>query len=147
MKIKMLIPAVAIGFTTAAFISCGPSENKVDNANENIQEAKEDLNQAMNDARAEWEKFVTDSREKIRENQEKIAKQREKLATADDAKEREKHREKIAELEAKNNELRRKIDEYKYENETAWQEFKREFNHDMDELGRSIDNVFEDNVK
>src|SRR5262245_10298412 len=109
MKIKMLIPAVAIGFTTA-FISCGPSEEKVDNANENVQEAREDLNQAMNDARAEWEKFAADQREKIRENQEKIARQREKLATADDAKERERHRERIAELEAKNNELRRKID-------------------------------------
>lgn len=146
MKIKMLIPAVAMGFMTAAVVSCGPSENKVDSANENVKEAKEDLDQAMNDARMEWEKFVTDAREKIRQNEEKIARQKEKMATAA-ADKKDKYQERIAELEAKNNELRRKVDEYRYENETAWQEFKREFNHDMDELGRSIDNVFEDNVK
>jgi|SRR5688572_4331394 len=148
MKIKMLIPAVAIGFMTAAIsTSCNqPSEEKLQDANEKINEERQDVNEAIDEAQAEWDKFKADAREKIRENDEKIAKLKDKMQN-EGADARERHREKIVELEAKNNELRRKIDEYKYVNDTGWQEFKREFNHDMDQLGHSIDNVFDDNVK
>ena len=55
---------------------------------------------------------------------------------------------KIKELEKKNNELRKKIVvNYKDEGVNKWESFKKEFNHDMDELGQSLKNLFKDNVK
>jgi hypothetical protein len=30
------------------------------------------------------------------------------------------------------------MEEYKYEDETKWDNFKREWNHDMDELGTAL---------
>jgi TolA-binding protein len=148
MKIKMLIPAVAIGFMTAAInTSCNrPSDQGVKDANEKVDEARQDMNEAIDNAQAEWEKFKADAREKIRDNDEKIAKLKDKMQNEGE-KAKENHRKKIAELEAKNNEMTRKIDDYKYVNDTGWQQFKREFNHDMDELGHSIDDIFNDNVK
>jgi len=148
MKIKTLIPVVAIGFMAAAIsVSCNrSSEERLKDANEKVDKERQDVNEAIDNAQVEWEKFKTDAREKIRDNDEKIAKLKDKMKD-DKESAREKHREKIAELETKNNELRRKIDEYKYVNDTGWQEFKREFNHDMDELGHSIDDIFKDNVK
>ncbi|HKC34893.1 MAG TPA: hypothetical protein VKB95_02490 [Chitinophagaceae bacterium] len=148
MKIKTLISAIAIGFMAAAVsVSCNrSSEERLKDANEKVNEERQDVNEAINDVQAEWEKFKADAKEKIRDNDEKIAKLKDKMQNESE-KTREKHREKIAELETKNNELRRKIDEYKYVNDTGWQEFKREFNHDMDELGHAIDDIFNDNVK
>ena len=148
MKIKILIPAVAIGFMAATIsTSCNrPSEEGVRDANEKVEEARQDMNEAIDEAQAEWEKFKIDARERIRQNEEKIAQLKDKMQSKGEEG-RERLRERIAELEAKNNELRRKIDEYQYANETGWQEFKREFNHDMDQLGQSIENIFNDNVK
>jgi DNA anti-recombination protein RmuC len=148
MKIKMLIPAVVIGFMAAAVsTSCNrPSEERLKDANEKVDEERQDVNKAIDNAQVEWEKYKADAKEKIRDNDEKIAKLKDKMRD-EKADAREKHQEKIAELEAKNNEMRRKIDEYKYVNDTGWQEFKREFNHDMDQLGHSIDDIFSDNVK
>jgi hypothetical protein len=55
---------------------------------------------------------------------------------------------KIKELEKKNNELRKKIVvNYKDEGVNKWESFKKEFNHDIDELGQSLKNLFKDNVK
>lgn len=55
---------------------------------------------------------------------------------------------KIKELEKKNNELRKKIVvNYKDEGVNNWESFKKEFNHDIDELGQSLKNLFKDNVK
>ena len=55
---------------------------------------------------------------------------------------------KIKELEKKNNELRKKIIvNYKDQGVNKWESFKKEFNHDMDELKQSLKNLFKDNVK
>ena len=55
---------------------------------------------------------------------------------------------KINELEKKNNELRKKIIvNYKDQGVSKWESFKKEFNHDMEELKASLKNLFKDNVK
>jgi hypothetical protein len=47
---------------------------------------------------------------------------------------------KISELEMKNNELRLKLFNYQPNGKHKWEKFKKEFNHDMDELGKSLKN-------
>jgi hypothetical protein len=39
------------------------------------------------------------------------------------------------------------LESYKDEGKEKWESFKKEFNHDMDELGKSIKDLFKDNVK
>jgi hypothetical protein len=44
--------------------------------------------------------------------------------------------------------LRKKIIvNYKDQGVNKWESFKKEFNHDIDELGLSLKNLFKDNVK
>ena len=45
-------------------------------------------------------------------------------------------------LEQKNIELKKKINEYQYEGKDNWEDFKIEFNNDMDSIGNAITVVF-----
>ena len=129
-----------------SMIACkDSSEKKVESAREDVNEAKQDLREAQNNYSAEWQKFHDDARLRIQENNNKIAEYRVKIKNEkQDA--RERHEKRIAELETKNHDLEVKIDTYK-DDGSNWDSFKREFNHDMDELGHAIGDVFKDNEK
>jgi len=45
---------------------------------------------------------------------------------------------KINDLEQKNNDMKKRIDEYTIEGKEKWEKFKTEFDRDMDELGKSL---------
>ena len=51
------------------------------------------------------------------------------------------YRTRIEKLEAKNQELKSKINNYDG-NETGWTTFKKDFNRDMDEMGKNIKDLF-----
>ena len=42
----------------------------------------------------------------------------------------------------KNIELKKKINEYKYVGKDNWEEFKKEFNHDIDIVENAINDIF-----
>lgn len=90
--------------------------------------------------RAEQEKKIAENDKKIAELKvEKNKVKQERLSAYED---------KIDELERKNNELRSRISTYRKDEEKGkWESFKKEFNHDMDELGKSLKDLFKDNVK
>lgn len=48
-------------------------------------------------------------------------------------------------MEQKNKELKVKIDSYKNDVNSDWKAFKKEFNHDMDQLGKSLKDFTVDN--
>ncbi|MBK7408934.1 MAG: hypothetical protein IPJ40_13250 [Saprospirales bacterium] len=50
----------------------------------------------------------------------------------------------IETLEQKNRDLRTKMANYE-QNQSDWESFKREFNHDMDELGQALKDFTVDN--
>ncbi|HHT02809.1 MAG TPA: hypothetical protein GX005_00630 [Bacteroidales bacterium] len=52
-----------------------------------------------------------------------------------------KNEKKLAELEAKNNEMEKTLSDYKEEGENKWIEFKIEFNRDLDEIGKAFSNL------
>jgi len=95
----------------------------------------------------EYKIYRTEQEKKIFENDKIIA----NLKTKKNQVKKEKltnYETKINELEKKNNELRKKIIvNYKDQGVNKWESFKKEFNHDMDELGQSLKNLFKDNVK
>jgi predicted RNase H-like nuclease (RuvC/YqgF family) len=62
-----------------------------------------------------------------------------------DSKTKAKYNKAVAELEQKNRDLKKKLEEYKDEGESKWQEFKTNFSHDIDGLGKTMKDLFKDN--
>jgi uncharacterized protein YPO0396 len=50
---------------------------------------------------------------------------------------------KIAELEAKNKDMEKRMDDYQADGKENWEAFKSEFGKDMDELGNAFANFFD----
>ncbi len=53
---------------------------------------------------------------------------------------------KLVELENKNNDLKKKLADYKDDGQDKWISFKNEFNHDMDELGKAFKDLTVENI-
>jgi len=81
----------------------------------------------------EWESFKRETELQINANQAKLRELR-NTASA-------KHTARIAELEEKNEILRRELREYTYDNEERWMSFKDGFSKTMLELSQQIDGV------
>jgi chromosome segregation ATPase len=147
---KRTIYALAFSVLTAgiAFTSCNSQskEEKVENAQENVDKAKEELKDAQKELNAEYPPYRKDMEERISMNEKRIAELREKLAQPGKKPLDNARAQRIDELEKKNAELRSRL--YGYEKERSdWESFKREFNHDMDELGNSFNDLGKNNVK
>jgi peptidoglycan hydrolase CwlO-like protein len=99
------------------------------------------------DTVSEYKKFRKDADQKIKKNEQRIAELKEKKqeGTQEVA---DKYNKKVADLEKRNMELKQRMTDYKADSgNEKWQSFKREFNHDMDELGKALKDVGTNNVK
>lgn len=153
MKKILFTIAVAITFTTGTILTgCQSSEQKEDAAEQKVEDAKEDLKDVQQDANTEaqkvataeeWKAFRSDTEVKIQNNQKRIDDLRVQLnkpgKTLDPL-----YAKRIETLENENNELRMRMDNYE-KSQSDWEKFKMEFNHDMDELGRSLKDFTVDN--
>ncbi len=146
MKSILLNFLIAVVFLAQAMLTgCQSSAGKMETANENVEDAKEELKEAQQEAHTEavklataeeWNAFKTESEVKIKENQNRIDELRVKMKKPGQTFD-EMYAKKIDNLEQKNKDLRTKIGGYET-NQSDWESFKREFNHDMDELGQAI---------
>jgi hypothetical protein len=140
MKKKLLMfifPALVAG---TVFTSCKPDERKLEKDQENIRDAE-------NKFAEDWAKYKQEQEEKIRDNEAQITSIRERLRTSSD-KDKIVVEQRANELEQKNKAMRVRIEDYDREKrQDKWEEFKREFNHDMDELGNSLKDINKNNVK
>jgi Ni/Co efflux regulator RcnB len=155
MKKIILTLIVATAFLTGTMLTgCQSSAQKEASARENLQEAKQDLKDVQNDANEdaqklanaeEWETFKSDAEITIRNNEIRIADLRVKLnkqgTILDPMYER-----KIELLEQQNKDLIKRIEDYE-KSQSDWETFKREFNHDVDELGKALKDLTVDNKK
>jgi cell division protein ZapA (FtsZ GTPase activity inhibitor) len=110
---------------------------------EKVEGAKQDLEKAKADYQAEWQKFKTESEAQIKVNEDKIDAFKEKMEKAG-AKTKAKYAKSVAELKEKNKELKQKLEDYKDEGQGKWEEFKSNFKHDMDSVGKTIEDLFKD---
>ena len=153
MKKIILTLGVATAFLTGTILTgCQSSAQKEASARDNVQEAKQDLKDVRKDANAEaqelanaeeWETFKSDAELTIKNNEIRIAELRVKLnkqGTMLDPM----YEKKIATLEQQNKDLKKRIEDYE-KNQSDWETFKREFNHDMDELGKALKDLTVDN--
>ena len=145
----IIIVAVLCLLTLAVFISCDKSSNqKAADAQENAVEAQQDadLTAAENAAQQEWQKFKAEALAIIAVNEKIIADYKAKM-TAANGKLQAKYDKKIDALEIKNKEMKAKLDNYKDDGKTNWEQFKSEFNGDMEKLGTSLKGFTVENKK
>jgi outer membrane murein-binding lipoprotein Lpp len=140
--------------STLLFTGCQTPAQKVEDAKTNVDDANQDLNDVKKDAMAEeqrmadekdWMDFKTASEMRIRENETRITelksdmkKSGKKLDAA--------YEKKIVAEEEKNKALETRMTAY-HTGQSDWAEFKREFNHDMDELGQALKDLTVNNKK
>lgn len=123
------------------------SQDKVDDAREDVRETKESLAVAKKAATdAEWEAFKEETYSVIDDNEARIDALKLKMKKKGESIDA-KYQKNIADLEQKNKNLKVKMDAYKNDVNSDWQSFKREFNHDKDEIGQALKDLTVDNKK
>jgi hypothetical protein len=156
------IAALVATLSTAILLSCSNNkkeevksdwDNTSTEAQKNSEEAANKVesttgntmgNDVGDDWRREREQFRTDINQRIDKNKQDIDNL--KAEAKNKKKEMKKDYEKrVDDLEKRNDKLRNRLQEEKNDTKDNWESFKREFNHDMDELGNSISDLFKDN--
>ncbi|MES2559446.1 MAG: hypothetical protein V4590_06885 [Bacteroidota bacterium] len=146
MKNPILTIITATTFVAAIVTGCSSPATKVENAKQDLKEAKQELSQEQRDSVADYMAFKQESEERIAANEKTIAAFKERMVT--DKKQLKKaDQQVIDELEQRNIDMRKKLDEYQANGKDSWVEFKKEFSHDMDELGQSLKNLTIKNTK
>jgi exonuclease VII large subunit len=120
------------------------SERKVENAKETIRDAKQELKDAQTKYLAEWQTFKRESEQIIEANEKRIDAFKNTMDKAG-PKVEAKYSKGVALLEQKNRDLKKKLDDYKDEGQSKWEEFKTNFKHDMDGIGKTMTDLFKDN--
>lgn len=134
----------------AMLTSCQSSTNKVKDAKENMKdaeddmvEAKQELDQAINDS---IKQFKRESELKISAFEKSIIDFKAKIASGQEET-KAVYEKKLDSLEQRKNELKKKLEDFKEERQDNWSEFKSEFNHDMDEIGKAFKDLTVNNIK
>lgn len=117
---------------------------------EQVAQDQLDASQVVEDAKAiqvanakEWEEFKAEFEAKIQDNEIRIVELKEKMKKSGKAMD-EVFAQRIETLEQKNKDLRIRIINFD-QSQTDWESFKREFNHDMNELGEALKDLTVDN--
>jgi hypothetical protein len=146
---KKLIFAIAVlTFVTGiTLVSCKPATKEENEATDKAQEANKELLEVKKAATAEeWKAFKNSGDSIIKINEERIAVLKLKMKNTGKSID-DKYEKNIAVLEQKNKDVKVKMEAYKNDRNTDWQSFKREFNHDMDEIGQAFKDLTVDNKK
>ncbi len=142
---KLIIVTTLFVSTFIVGASSSPTK-KVEEAKIDVVEANTELDNAQAEYMADMAKYKTETAEKIAANDLIIKDFNDRIASQKkDAK--VEYKQKVASLEHKNTDMKKKIDDYKLEGKENWEKFKTEFNHDMDELGKAFKDLTVKNVK
>lgn len=139
-----------LSFSTVLFAGiltgCTSTASKVENAEENVKKEQEDVVKANENLKIEIENYRKESVSKIDGNDQRIAEVRAQ-AEKDKSAMKAEVKTQISDLEKKNAELRTKLNDYQSDKQEDWDTFKKELNHDMDELGNSLRDFGQKNMK
>lgn len=131
---------------SVSLLSCNNTADTTDNDDKKDTVIIEDKDNTVNERVAtaeEWAEFKREAEEKIDANEKRITELREKRKKAGKVMDKV-YEERIEALQERNRNLRLKITNYET-NKTDWDKFKEEVNHDLDELGKAIGDIFKDN--
>ncbi len=141
MKFMKLTALLAVGLLSVILFSgCSKtSDEKVADATANAVETEQAAKsaEAQSAAEADWLKFKGEAETVIALNEKIIVEYKAKMTEAN-GKLKAKYNKNIEALETKNAELKVKLDNYQDYGKSTWDQFKSEFNHDMEELNKSL---------
>ena len=143
MKKTIFNLAVAAIITGILITSCELTNKKAEKAPDKMQKTLNDDESQLKEGRStgdsisEYQKFKNESDEKILSFENTIAECKMKIENGKKETKVE-YEKKLALLEAKNNDMKKKLNDYKDDGEGQWSQFKSVFNQDMDELGKSF---------
>jgi len=146
MKNITLTVITVLAMTGIIFTGCNTSKEKVEEAKIEVAEAKENLAVAQEEYLEDIRVSRIAAAEKVDANNRNLAEFKEKMAKENKTTQ-EKYNKRIAELEQKNQEIKKKLDDYQAVGKNEWQIFKTEFNRDLDELGKALNDLTIKNVK
>ncbi|MFA7273847.1 MAG: hypothetical protein WC044_08255 [Crocinitomicaceae bacterium] len=126
--------------------SCSTPSEKAQNEEDNVTEAQEKLDDSNENYKKDMEDFKARTATQIEANEKSIQDFNARIA---DQKSEAKadYEKKIAELDSKNSDLKKKMDDFKADSQSSWESFKTEFGHDMDELGTAFKDFTNKNTK
>ncbi|MFV8376141.1 hypothetical protein [Flavobacterium sp. LB1P62] len=123
------------------------AQDKVAAAREDVKDAKEELTDARKEATAEeWKAFKDQTNTTVNENEMRIVDLKAKIKKTGNSIDAM-YVKKVEELEQKNKDLKVKVETYKNDRNSDWESFKREYTHDINELGDALRDVTIDNKK
>lgn len=141
MKIITISYPLAVVLSLSLNFACS---NSTQNETKDLKDAKADvvdaennLEQAKKDSAEEYTKYKTVVLFTLTENEKKIAALKEKRKT-ESATARTKYLKELDALEQKNDLLKSKINLYNNGAKDKWEAFKKGFNQEVDDLGKSI---------
>ena len=145
---NLILSLCASTFMTGTILigGCSTPAEKVENAQNDVTEANLDLEKAQKAYEDDIANYRAETDNKILANNKSIAEfntrieLEKKEAQAD-------YRKKIIELEQKNSDMKKKLDDYKMTGKENWETFKTEFSHDMDELGKAFSGFTTNKIK
>ncbi len=147
MKKIISVLAATVCIAGIMFSSCRSAGEKVENAENKLQEAKKDVVEAnrdlfiaRQDSITEYQLFKRKYDEKIIAHNKIIADFKARIADEKDEN-KAAYEKKLAELEQKNTDLKRVLDEYKNEKQNNWEFFKTEFTKDMNKLSEAFNDL------
>jgi len=147
-----LLSSVAIA-AGMVFSSCSSPSQKVENAQvkvedakSDVKDAKQDLAEAQQGTTSDFQKFKNESNQEINDNERHIAELRVEIKN-EKGDVRVKDEQKVDALEKKNHELKEKLEAYHDDGKSDWQEFKKEFKHDLDGIGNAFKDITVRNTK
>jgi chromosome segregation ATPase len=146
MKKSILLLAILSAVSGSILITqCTSTSEKVADAQAEVNEAHQELNDANEEYLADVEKYRKETAAEIAANNESIAAFNKRIETKkNEAKAVYKNQ--IIQLEQKNTDMQKRLDDYKADGKDNWKAFKKEFSHDMSELGQAFRGLTVSNV-
>ena len=136
--LQSIITLLIVIFCSGTLVtSCMESNKRVDSVNDTVKAAKEKFEEDKEAFIADMRGYKVEYNQKYTENKKKI----QKLKDDKSQKSKDLYNEKVEELETANENLKREMDTIEINSNIEWKNFKREFNHEMDELDKSIESV------
>jgi hypothetical protein len=143
---KTTLLMTAIAFSAASlFVGCNIPADKVDSSRENVLEAQRDLADAKRELKTDLENFRISTEVQLSKNRNQITVLRGNAAN-ERVELRDSYNAKITELENRNLAMETRLNNFQTDKNDDWQNFKAEFNRDMEGLGTAFKDLGKDNV-
>lgn len=140
-KVQLIIISITIA-TAGLFVSCDFPSDKMEDSQLSEIKAEREMDTTRSEVQGDIQKFRIEMAGKIMENNRSIADIKRKINSSEMSV-RVTQEARIIVLQSVNREMKRTIDNYSDLSRHNWDDFKKEFAGDMEALGNSLNNFFE----